>query len=82
MAGGLHLGPVGGRIVAEVIIGLLQTDRTSFLRSERHWTPTLPTATGSGQDFRMTDFLTFARVDPGHRGQSRRAGTAKSHRSW
>lgn len=69
MAGGLHLGPVGGRIVAEVIIGLLQTDRTSFLRAERHWTPTLPTATGSGQDFRMTDFLTFAEVDPGHRGQ-------------
>jgi hypothetical protein len=69
MAKGLHLGPVGGRIVAEVIIGLLQTDRTSFLRAERHWTPTLPTATGSGQDFRMTDFLTFAEVDPGHRGQ-------------
>ena len=69
MAKGLYLGPVGGRIVAEVIIGLLQTDRASYLRADRHWMPTLPTATGSGQDFRMTDFLTFAGVDPGHRGQ-------------
>jgi hypothetical protein len=69
MAGGLQLGPVGGRIVAEVIIGVLQTDRASYMRAERHWTPTLPTATGSGHDFRMTDFLAFAEVDPGHRGQ-------------
>ena len=28
---GLHLGPVGGRIVAEVLIGLLQTDPGSYL---------------------------------------------------
>ncbi|RPI43638.1 MAG: hypothetical protein EHM59_14915 [Betaproteobacteria bacterium] len=69
MAKVLHLGPVGGRIVAGVIIGLLQSDRASFLRADGYWTPTFPTATGSGQDFRMTDFPTFAGVDPGHRGQ-------------
>jgi Animal haem peroxidase/TAT (twin-arginine translocation) pathway signal sequence len=28
---GLHLGPVGGRIVAETLIGLLRSDRTSYL---------------------------------------------------
>jgi hypothetical protein len=34
MAKGLCLGPVGGRIVGEVIIGLLQLDRHSFLSAE------------------------------------------------
>ena len=33
------LGPVGGRIVAEVIIGLLELDDHSFLASNRNWTP-------------------------------------------
>jgi hypothetical protein len=33
------LGPVGGRIVAEVLIGLLQEDRTSFVCQEPGWTP-------------------------------------------
>ena len=31
-ADGLHLGPVGGRIVAETLIGLLRADPTSYLR--------------------------------------------------
>jgi hypothetical protein len=69
MEGGLHLGPVGGRIVGEVIIGLLQLDRTSFL-SDPRWRPTLPDRHGRHTgDFRMVDFLTFAGVDPTTRGQ-------------
>ena len=32
IAGGEHLGPVGGRIVAEVIVGLIKGDRQSYLR--------------------------------------------------
>jgi len=69
MADGLHLGPVGGRIVGEVIVGLLQLDRDSYLWSP-HWRPTLPTTkqTPAG-DLRMIDFLTFAGVDPVSRGQ-------------
>lgn len=59
---GEHLGPVGGRIVGEVFIGLLRADRSSYLASERHWRPTLPSATPG--DFRMTDLLTFAGVVP------------------
>jgi hypothetical protein len=64
---GLHLGPVGGRIVAEVFIGLLQLDENSFLATDPGWTPTL----GRGSRFDMTDFLKFAGVDPESR---RRAG--------
>ena len=69
MEGGLHLGPVGGRIVGEVIIGLLQTDPDSYLNVQTDWLPTLPTKTGNPEDFRMVDFLTFAGVDPASRGQ-------------
>lgn len=60
---GLRLGPVGGRIVGEVIIGLLQLDRISFLAEEPRWRPTLPTRGGQATgDFKMIDFLTFAGV--------------------
>ena len=65
-AGGLTLGPVGGRIVAEVLIGLIESDPASYLAREPRWTPTL---TSAGANFRMTDFLTFAGVDPASRGQ-------------
>lgn len=66
---GLRLGPVGGRIVAEVLIGLLQTDPRSFLNAQPGFRPTVPTATGRPEDFRVTDFLRFAGVDPASRGQ-------------
>jgi hypothetical protein len=69
MEGGLHLGPVGGRIVGEVFIGLLQTDPNAYVNVQPDFTPTLPTATDDPADFRMVDFLTFAGVDPTSRGQ-------------
>ena len=31
MSDGLHLGPVGGRLVTETLIGLLRADPTSYL---------------------------------------------------
>jgi hypothetical protein len=37
--GGHHLGPVGGRIVAEVLVGLIDADPTSFRRSLPRWRP-------------------------------------------
>lgn len=53
---GQHLGPVGGRIVAEVLIGLMELDERSFVASDRSWRPTLP---GSGP-WTMDDLLAFA----------------------
>ena len=66
MGGGQTLGPVGGRIVGEVIIGLLQADRDSYLSESPNWVPTF--AAGIAQ-FRMVDFLSFAGVSPASRGQ-------------
>lgn len=62
MEDGLRLGPVGGRIVGEVFIGLLKADKTSYLAVQPNWTPVLPSATPG--EFHMTDLLTFAGVVP------------------
>ncbi|HEX8917837.1 MAG TPA: heme peroxidase family protein [Chloroflexota bacterium] len=55
---GERLGPVGGRIVAEVLLGLIDADPTSYRSSASEWTPELPgRVTG---DFTFTDLLAFA----------------------
>ena len=38
-AGGQRLGPVGGRIVTEVLVGLIDADATSFRRISGEWRP-------------------------------------------
>ena len=58
MADGERLGPVGGRIVAEVIIGLMQGDAHSYLRQDPDWTPTY----GSNETFTAVDLLESAGV--------------------
>lgn len=57
---GLRMGPVGGRIVGEVFIGLLKADRDSYLVVDKNWKPTLPSAKSG--DFEITDLLKFAGV--------------------
>lgn len=57
---GEQMGPVGGRIVAEVLIGLLEGDAMSYLRQDPEWKPTLPSKKPG--NFRITDLLTFAGV--------------------
>ena len=56
---GSRLGPVGARIVAEVLTGLLENDPQSFLRAQPGWTPTF-----GDREFQMVDFLRFAGVAP------------------
>ena len=59
-AGGERLGEVGGRIVAEVLLGLLEGDPRSYRNVDPHWRPTLP-GTRNGE-FTMADLLAFAGV--------------------
>ncbi|HEX2312089.1 MAG TPA: peroxidase family protein [Thermomonospora sp.] len=56
-AGGHHLGPVGGRIVAEVFLGLMAADPAAYLSVDPTWTPFLP-AVARG-DFTMADLIAF-----------------------
>lgn len=49
-----QLGPVGGRIVAEVFLGLLFADKKSYLNVEPDWTPP------GGADFRLRDLVMAA----------------------
>jgi hypothetical protein len=53
--GGRHLGKVGGRIVAEVFIGLLMADKQSYLAVSPKWEP-------EGGDFTMAQLLQAAGV--------------------
>ncbi|OQW37611.1 MAG: hypothetical protein A4E19_13110 [Nitrospira sp. SG-bin1] len=57
---GLRMGPVGGRIVGEVFIGLLKADKDSYLVVDKNWKPTLPSEKSG--DFEITDLLKFAGV--------------------
>ena len=60
LADGRRLGPTAGRIVAEVLIGLLKGDPSSFLRQEPAWRPELPAAEEG--TFTVVDLLRFAGV--------------------
>jgi hypothetical protein len=57
---GRRLGPVGARIVGEVLIGLAWGDPLSYLRVEPGWTPTLGPVPGQ---FAMPDLIRFAGAD-------------------
>jgi hypothetical protein len=57
---GRRLGPTGATIVAEVFVGLLAGDPSSFLRAAPDWAPTLPSAEPGR--FTVVDLLRFAGV--------------------
>jgi hypothetical protein len=76
MAGGLHLGPIGGRIVTETVIGLLRADPTSYLSVHRQFQPFLGTdlrlgpspnpSISGNRTYTRAHFLHYARaVNPG-----------------
>jgi hypothetical protein len=56
---GERLGPVGGRIMAETLVGLLQRDPNSYLYLNAAWKPTPPIASATGQ-FEFVDLLRYA----------------------
>jgi hypothetical protein len=60
---GERLGPVGGRIMAETLVGLLQRDPNSYLYLDPSWKPTPPIAPTTGK-FAFSDLLMFAGAAP------------------
>ncbi|GIE83140.1 myeloperoxidase [Actinoplanes philippinensis] len=56
---GERLGPVGGRIVTEVILGILDADKNSHLSVNPGFRPAPPIAAATGQ-FRTGDLIRFA----------------------
>ena len=54
-----RLGPVGGRIMAEVLVGLLQRDPNSYLYLDAAWKPAPPIASATGK-FTFVDLLKYA----------------------
>jgi len=56
--GGVRLGPVGGRIIAEVFLTQLGIDQSSYLNATRRFSPSVEHEGA----FTMGDFLTFAEV--------------------
>jgi hypothetical protein len=57
-----QLGPVGGRITAEVFLGMMFGDAASMMSLDPHWAPV------TGADFRLKDLVTYAlgKGDPLH----------------
>jgi hypothetical protein len=51
---GEQLGPVGGRVVGEVLVGIIDSDPESFRSVAPDWQPTFPSRTGS---FGLADVL-------------------------
>jgi hypothetical protein len=51
----LHLGPVGGRIVAETLIGLVYGDGHSYLVQDPNWEPHI-----GGRALKMGELVNYA----------------------
>ncbi|KHL11215.1 UNVERIFIED_CONTAM: hypothetical protein LK11_43180 [Mumia flava] len=60
LAEGKRLGPVGGRIVAEVLLGMLAHDPLSYLGVEPNWRPMAPMARDDGS-FDLPQLIRFAK---------------------
>jgi Animal haem peroxidase len=57
--GGSHLGEVGGRIVAEVLFGLVMADNQSFLTQNPNWKPTIKDMSGEKTRFELADIVRY-----------------------
>src|SRR5262249_27659106 len=58
----IHLGPVGGRIVAETFIGILEADGHSYLRLDPNFKPNSAFTSPATGQFNMIDLLRAARA--------------------
>ena len=57
--GGSRLGDVGGRIVAEVLIGLVVADSQSYLVQVPNWRPKVKDMSVPGARFELADVVNY-----------------------
>jgi hypothetical protein len=57
--GGNRLGPVGGRIVAEVMFGLVMADNQSYLVQNPKWKPTIKDMSDNKTKFELADIVHY-----------------------
>jgi hypothetical protein len=57
--GGSRLGDVGGRIVAEVLIGLVAADNQSYLVQDPNWRPTVKDMSYPDARFELSDVVNY-----------------------
>ena len=78
---GDQLGPVGGRIVGEVLVGIIDADPESFRSVDPGWTPTLPARrrwrVRPGRHLGSCRLTSAVRADKS--GTQRSAGQARRH---
>ncbi len=60
---GNRLGPVGGRILTEVVLGIVDADPGSYRRAQPGWRPTLSSRGRGRGRFGIADLLAFAAGD-------------------
>jgi hypothetical protein len=77
LCGGERLGPVGGRIVGEVLVGIVDRDPESFRSVEPAWQPFL----GEGGDFSLADVLLPERANEPVRHDRRHGPASRRMRS-
>jgi hypothetical protein len=76
--GGRQLGPVGGRIVAEVCVGLLAVDPDSVYVGGSGWNPWTELGVRPSGEFELRDFLAFSGL-PITRGEWEEQVPAQAH---
>ena len=65
---GDELGPVGGRILGEVLVAVIDHEPTSFRVADRAWRPVLPSRIPG--EFTLADLITFVETNSAHSGCS------------
>jgi hypothetical protein len=68
LSAGRMLGPIGGRIVAEILIGILFLDKSAYVNVDPSWHPSIGRSTGGEWQASMADLVQFVESEEGKSG--------------
>jgi hypothetical protein len=61
--GGARLGPVGSRLVAETLVGLIDESRASYRTVQPNWTPEVVESLPFDEELTVGELLAFGAAD-------------------